>query len=67
VDLKIPACSAQGQRLRLKGMGIPGKPSGDLYVALRIELPPVTGEQDKKLYREMAQKMAFNPRARLGV
>ena len=67
VDLKIPAGSFQGRKLRLKGKGIPGKTPGNFYVVLRIELPPVTSERNKKIYREMAEKMAFNPRAGLGV
>jgi len=67
VDLKIPPNSSQGRKLRLKGKGIPGKKPGDLYVVLRIELPPVTSEQDKELYQKMAREMAFNPRINLGV
>ena len=67
VDLKIPPNSSQGKKLRLKGKGIPGKKPGDLYVVLRIELPPVTSEQDKELYQKMARDMAFNPRINLGV
>ena len=67
VDLKIPPGSSQGKKLRLKGKGIPGKSPGNLFIVLRIELPPATREQDKELYREMAKKMSFNPRAKLGV
>jgi len=65
VDLKIPADSQSGQKLRLKGLGIPGTPPGDLYVDLKIVLPPADNEQTKDLYLEMKQKMAFNPRAKL--
>jgi len=67
VDLRIPADSYQGRKLRLKGKGIPGKNPGNLYVVLRIELPPVSSEKDKEIYREMAKEMAFNPRINLGV
>lgn len=67
VDLKIPADSFQGRKLRLKEKGIPGKKRGDLYVVLRIELPPVASERDKEIYREMAKEMSFNPRINLGV
>ncbi|MDT8363391.1 MAG: DnaJ C-terminal domain-containing protein [Nitrosomonas sp.] len=65
VDLKIPANSHAGQKLRLKARGIPGTPSGDLYVGLKIVLPPVDNEQAKAFYQEMKQKMTFNPRAKL--
>ncbi len=67
VDLKIPKGSRQGQKLRLRGRGLPGKPPGDLYVVLQIALPPAKSEQAKELYRKMQKEMAFNPRAGLGV
>jgi curved DNA-binding protein len=67
IDLKIPPGSTSGRRLRLKGRGIPGKPPGDLYVVLKIALPAADSEQAKAFYREMESKLAFNPRAGLGV
>ena len=67
VDLKIPAGSGQGRKLRLKGRGIPGKPPGDLYVVLQIALPPADTEQAKAFYRRMQQEFDFNPRKHLGV
>lgn len=63
VDLKIPINSRPGQKLRLKGRGIPASSPGDLYVVLQIVLPPADNEQARALYREMEQKLAFNPRA----
>lgn len=67
IDLKIPAGSVSGRKLRLKGRGIPGKAPGDLYAVLRIALPPGDSDKARDLYRQMAQELAFNPRARLGV
>jgi len=67
VDLKIPAGSASGKKLRLKGRGIPAKTAGDLYVVLQIVVPAADNEQARQLYRDMEQQLAFNPRARLGV
>lgn len=67
VDLKIPAGSDSGNKLRLKGRGIPGKPPGDIYVTLSVTVPKATSEQAKVLYEEMASKLAFNPRANMGV
>lgn len=64
VDLKIPANSRSGQKLRLKGRGIPSKLPGDLYVVLQIVLPAADSEQARTFYRDMEQKLAFNPRAR---
>ena len=67
VDLKVPAGSSDGRKLRLKGLGIPGKPPGDLYAVIQIALPPANTEAAKAAYRDMAQALKFNPRARLGV
>ena len=67
VDLKIPAGSTSGTKLRLRGRGIPAGTPGDLYAVLRIALPPADSEQAEELYREMEQKLKFNPRTGLGV
>jgi curved DNA-binding protein len=68
VELKIPPGSAERTRLRLKGRGIPAQPPGDLYVTLRIVLPPADDEADRAFYRDMAARFgAFHPRAKLGV
>jgi len=67
VDITIPANSAQGRKLRLKGRGIPSRTPGDLYIVLQIVLPPATTEKAKKVYEKMADELAFNPRAKLGV
>jgi curved DNA-binding protein len=68
VELKIPAGSATGNKLRLKARGIPGKTPGDFFVVLQIVPPPATDEADKAFYRKMAEQFkSFNPRARLGV
>ena len=67
VRLTVPAGSAQGRTLRLKGRGIPGQPAGDLYAQLQIVLPKADTDAARQLYREMADKLAFDPRAGLGV
>jgi len=68
VELKIPAGSATGNKLRLKGRGIPGRTPGDFYVVLQIALPPAASETEQSFYRDMAaQFKSFNPRAKLGV
>lgn len=60
VSLKIPAGSASGQRVRLRGRGVPGDasgaiPSGDLVAELMIVLPPVRDERSKELLREFGR------------
>ncbi|MEP7101862.1 MAG: DnaJ C-terminal domain-containing protein [Burkholderiales bacterium] len=63
VELTIPAGSAAGRKLRLKGKGIPGKPAGDLYVVLAIALPPADGAKAKAAYEAFGAAFDFNPRA----
>jgi curved DNA-binding protein len=67
VELKVPAGSAQGKKMRLKGRGIPAKQPGDLYVVFQIALPEANTEQAKKLYQQMQDELNFNPRSRMGV
>jgi curved DNA-binding protein len=67
VDLSVPAGSGTGRKLRLKGRGLPAAEPGDLYAVLKVVLPPQTGPEADRLYREMAEKLPFNPRAGLGV
>ncbi len=67
VDLKVPPGSAAGRKLRLKGRGIPGKPAGDLYVVLKVVLPPADSEAAKAAYKAMQRTLEFDPRAHLGV
>lgn len=63
VDLKIPAGSQGGQKLRLKNRGLASaKKTGHQYVTLRIIVPEAKTEEQKKLYREMAKIMTENPR-----
>jgi curved DNA-binding protein len=69
VSLSIPAGSGDGRKLRLKGKGIPGKPAGDLYVVLRIAMPPAAGAAQQQAWRELARLHAadFDPRAAMRV
>lgn len=67
VELKIPPGSQTGNKLRLKGQGIPGNPAGDQYVILKILTPPADTETAKKLYEQMASVMPMNPRSHMGV
>lgn len=67
IDLKIPAGSQSGQKLRLKERGLPGKTPGNQYVLLKINTPPATTHEATELYQKMAQVMPFNPREKMGV
>jgi curved DNA-binding protein len=67
VQVKAPAGSQSGRKLRLKGRGIPGEPPGDLYVVLEVVLPPADTDKARQLYETMARELAFNPRQKTGV
>ncbi len=67
VDLKIPAGSNQGRKLRLKGRGLPAREPGNMYIELEITIPAADSEQARALYRKMQAELAFDPRAGLGV
>lgn len=66
VQVRVPAGSQSGRKLRLKGQGIPGNPPGALYLELQVVLPPANTEKARKHYETMARDMAFNPRAGSG-
>jgi curved DNA-binding protein len=66
VDMKVPAGTTHSRKLRLKGRGIPGKSPGDLYVELDITLPPADSEKAKKIYENMRDELAYDPRERMG-
>lgn len=67
VETKIPPGSQSGQRLRLRGRGMPGATAGDQYVILEIVTPRADTDRAQELYRQMARELAFNPRAHLEV
>jgi len=63
IDMKVPANSQAGKKLRLKGRGIPAKTPGDLYVVLQIVLPSADDEKARDIYEQMREEVEFNPRA----
>ena len=67
IDLKIPAGSQGGQKLRIKNRGLPGATPGNQYVLLKIITPPANTDAAKELYQKMAEVMPFNPRSSMGV
>ncbi len=63
VNLRLPEGAQSGQRLRLKGRGLPGNPAGDQYVRIKIVTPPANTPKRRELYARMAEEMGFDPRA----
>ncbi len=66
VAMQIPAGAQSGQKLRLRGRGLPGKPPGDQYVQLKVVLPPASSPEARALYEQMREKLNFDPRAAEG-
>jgi len=66
VDLRIPPNAKAGQKLRLRGRGLPGPTPGDQYVVLKIVLPPADTEKARELYERMQNELPFDPRTELG-
>ena len=64
VEIKIPANSKSGRKMRLTGKGLPGNPSGDLYVNLLIATPAADSKEQKEFYQQMKSKFSFDPRAK---
>lgn len=68
IEVKIPPNSQTGTKLRLKGKGLPTKgEAGDEYIILQVVTPPATTQEAKELYRQMSEKIPFNPREKLGI
>ena len=71
VELQIPAGAQSGQKMRLKGRGLPGQASGqeagDQYVILKLVTPAAETDTARAFYEKMAIELPFNPRASLGV
>lgn len=64
INLTIAPGSQSGQRLRVRGKGLVAKGGqGDLIAVLKVVMPPGAGESAQALWRELAQKAAFNPRS----
>lgn len=66
VRLKVPQNSQTGNKLKLKGKGMPGSPGGDLIVQLNVVMPDTVSDEAKRLYQQLQQTTAFDPRADLG-
>jgi curved DNA-binding protein len=64
VNIKIPAGTQSGQKLRLRGRGLPMHSGGrgDLIVTTRIEVPSNVNEGERKLWEDLAKNSKFNPR-----
>lgn len=65
VVLTIPAGTSSGQRLRVRGHGLPRKSGdrADLIAEARIVVPPTIEPEVRALYERLAAESNFDPRA----
>jgi curved DNA-binding protein len=63
-QVKVPAGSSCGRRLRLRGEGWPrpGGGKGDLYAEVKIVVPPKLTRAERKAFQELASVSKFDPR-----
>lgn len=65
VKLRVPPGTNSDRQLRVRGQGLPAtKPGerGDLYVVVKIRVPPETAGRARELWEELARASRFNPR-----
>jgi DnaJ-class molecular chaperone len=58
IELKVPANSANGRKLRVAGKGMPklrGGGNGDLYVTLVAKIPTHASDEERELWRKLAE------------
>ena len=58
LQLNLPANSQNGKSIRLKVKGIPAKEPGDLYLNIRILVPPVEDDADRAAWEQIATHFA---------
>jgi curved DNA-binding protein len=58
-QVKVPAGSSSGRRLRLRGQGLGG---GDLYAVVQIHVPKRLKRRERELFEQLAEVSDFNPR-----
>jgi len=65
VGIKIPAGTQSGQKLRVRGRGLPqaAGSSGDLHVRVNVATPAQLSPAERELWEKLAATSTFNPRA----
>ncbi|MCC6233419.1 MAG: J domain-containing protein, partial [Verrucomicrobiales bacterium] len=64
VSVKVPPGSRAGQKLRVRGRGLPGAEGarGDLLVSLRVDVPGEVDAEERALWEQLAARSRFRPR-----
>jgi len=65
IMVTIPAGTSSGQRMRIRGQGLPNKSGerADLIAEVRIVVPKTLDEETRVLYEQLAAKSNFDPRS----
>ncbi|MBL7077135.1 MAG: DnaJ domain-containing protein [Kiritimatiellae bacterium] len=65
LSLTVPPGTQCGQKLRLRGRGLPkrgNRPAGDLLVNVQVRVPRDLSDKERELFNELARHSRFNPR-----
>ncbi len=66
VNVRIPPGTNNGQKLRIRGQGLPkvrGGERGDLYAVLVVQLPRQITDEERELWERLKAVSRFDPRA----
>ncbi len=64
-SLTVPAGTAAGRQLRLRGLGLPKEDGtrGDLYASVRIQTPSSVTAEERTAWEKLASLSTFKPRS----
>ncbi|NTW34888.1 MAG: J domain-containing protein, partial [Syntrophobacteraceae bacterium] len=64
VTLKVPPGSQTGQKMRLRGKGMPNPKggAGNLIAVINIMVPKELSAGERELFEKLQQSSSFNPR-----
>jgi curved DNA-binding protein len=63
-QVRVPAGSSSGRRLRLRGRGLPARDGGrgDLYATVQVAIPRELSDEERDLFEKLAAASHFDPR-----
>jgi curved DNA-binding protein len=63
-QVRVPAGSSSGRRLRLRGRGLPTRDGGrgDLYASVQVAVPKELSDEERELFEKLAAVSHFDPR-----
>jgi curved DNA-binding protein len=63
-QVRVPAGSSSGRRLRLRGRGLPtrGGGRGNLYATVQVAVPSELSDDERDLFEKLAAASEFDPR-----